>query len=80
VIEIKLANVVKPLYDFEHGGIEKDIRLLQSIPDGKKRYLILVDEAERVDPNHIHVKPYLDSASASKITIVSNNHRLIGAS
>ena len=77
VIEIKLANVRAPYYDFKNGGIEKDIRLLQSIPDGVKRYLILVDEAELLDPKEI--KRFIDDAIASNIIIVSNNQRLNSA-
>ena len=77
IIEIKLANVVSPYYDFKKGGIDKDIRLLQSIPGRVKRYLILIDEAELIDPNRI--KRFIEDTSAYEITIVSNNPKLNSA-
>ena len=74
MIEIKFANVVNPYYDFENGGIAKDLHLLKSLPDGKKRYLILVDEAELIESDQAN--KFIDDAETYNINIVSNNHKL----
>ena len=75
VIEIKYANVITPYHDFNSGGIKKDIKVLGTVPDSVKKYLIIVDEAELIEPGKI--KNFLDDAKASHITIVSNNHKII---
>lgn len=76
VIEIKFANVANPYYDFNNGGVEKDFRQLQSLRNGINRYLILVDEAELIEPDQI--KKFIDDAKTHKIIIVSNNPKLVG--
>ena len=78
VIEIKYANVRTPLYDFEHGGIEKDIGLLSSLPSGVGRYLVLVDEAESI--HRAQVDKFIEDAKANAVTILSNNSDLMVSS
>jgi hypothetical protein len=76
VIEIKLANVRQPLFDFDRGGIKKDLELLKGLPPRIYRYLVIVDEAESIDPER--VKDFLSHAKASQIIILSNNIALMG--
>jgi len=80
VIEIKYANVHHPLFDFKQGGIEKDIKLLQSLPEDVKKYLLLIDEAELINSNNDIVKNILKDAKTSNILVVSNNISLMNTS
>lgn len=77
VIEIKFANVRQPLYDFEHGGIDKDLNLLKSLRPGIKRYHLLIDEAEAIDPVQGAVREFLTEAKLNKIKVLSNNTKLM---
>lgn len=73
VIEIKYANIRQPLFDFNQGGIEKDFKLLKSLPPSVKRYFLLIDEAEAIDPAQDMIQIFLADAKLNRITIMSNN-------
>lgn len=74
-MEIKYANFRDLIYDFTHGGVMKDIRLLETLPRGVARYLIILDEAEGIEANRI--RDILSHAKDSDITILSNNKELM---
>lgn len=78
VIEVKLANVREPLYDFFKGdGVKKDLIRLKSLGSEINRYLLIADEGEAIDP--LQIQQFLSDAEEHDVVVLSNNAALMGA-
>jgi hypothetical protein len=74
VIEIKYANAVHPWYEFNNGSIQKDIEKLLTLEDHVLKYMVIIDEANKLESQKVEevISPY----KSDQVFIFSNNERI----
>jgi hypothetical protein len=71
IVEIKYANAIHPYYEFDNKKIEKDIEKLASLDGTILKYLVLIDEANKIDK--VKVNHILEACQLKNILLFSNN-------